>query len=136
MENDIARQWLDRLSATANDKNLTAHMALISRRISLLGMPGFESIGYDDWYRQCEYEFGNNILKGVRYFGLKPVVNTASRVMFKTFEQVEATDGTINAQGVEILLEKEDDGQWRMVQQRILPQAESLHAGLGAEQAQ
>lgn len=47
--------------------------------------------------------------------------------MFKTFETVEATDDTINAQGVEILLEKEADDKWRMVQERILPDDESAH---------
>jgi ketosteroid isomerase-like protein len=52
--------------------------------------------------------------------------------MFKTFETVEATDGTINAQGIEILLEKEDDGQWRLVQERILPADEAKHDGLVA----
>lgn len=66
-------------------------------------------------------------MKSVRYDGFKLVAETATRVMFKTYETVEATDGTVNAQGVEMLLVKEDDGKWRLAQERILPSDESAH---------
>ncbi len=127
MSQTIAEQWLLDAVTTANNKDLEAHMGLISRRINLQGMPGFESIGYEDWSRQCQHEFENNLLKSVRYDGFKLVADTPTRIMFKTFETVEATDGTINAQGVEMLLEKEEDGKWRLVQERILPPDESAH---------
>ena len=123
----IAEQWLLEAVRTANAKEHDAHMDLISKRISLQGVPGFESIGYEDWSRQTQHEFENNLLKSVRYDGFKLVAETATRVMFKTYETVEATDGTINAQGVEMLLEKEEDGKWRLVQERILPPDESAH---------
>ena len=118
------------IAHTANAKDFTAHMELISRRVNLQGVPGFETIGYEDWARQCQYEFENNILKSVRYDGFKLVADTSERIMFKTFETVEATDGTINAQGVEMLLEKEDDGKWRLVQERVLPSDEAAHDNL------
>ena len=118
------------IAHTANAKDFTAHMELISRRVNLQGVPGFETIGYEDWARQCQYEFENNILKSVRYDGFKLVADTAERIMFKTFETVEATDGTINAQGVEMLLEKENDGKWRLVQERVLPSDEAAHDNL------
>jgi len=47
--------------------------------------------------------------------------------MFKTHETVEGTNGELNAQGVEILIEKESDNIWRLVQERILPTGESTH---------
>lgn len=127
MSKEIAEQWLRELADTANAKNFAAHMALISRRISLHGVPGFETIGYDDWSKQCQHEFKNNVLKSVTYAGFKPVAETDRAVMFKTFESVQASDGTVNAQGIEILIEKEDDGKWRMVQQRILLDDETAH---------
>lgn len=127
MSQMIAEQWLLDAVRTANTKDHEAHMDLISKRISLQGVPGFESIGYEDWSSQCQHEFENNLLKSVRYDGFKLVAETTTRVMFKTFETVEATDGTINAQGVEMLLEKEEDGKWRLVQERILPADESAH---------
>lgn len=127
MPNEIAEQWLKKVVDTANKKDLESHMALISKRISLHGVPGFETIGFDDWYRQCQHEFENNILKSVQYEGFKLVTETGKALMFKTFETVEGTDGIANAHGVEILLELEEDGQWRMVQQRIMPDEETLH---------
>ena len=122
MSQIIAEQWLLDAVRTANAKDHNAHMDLISKQISLQGVPG-----YDDWSRQCQHEFENNLLKSVRYDGFKLVAETATRVMFKTYETVEATDGTVNAQGVEMLLVKEDDGKWRLAQERILPPDESAH---------
>lgn len=130
MSETIAKQWLDDASTTASQKDHSAHMNLISKNVSLQGVPGFENIGYDDWAAQTQHEFSNNILKNVIYKGLKPLSSTGTHIMFKTFETVEATDGTINAQGIEILLEKEQDGQWRLVQERVLPEEEARHDGL------
>lgn len=110
MSEDIAKQWLHDAASTANNSDFTDHMNLISKKVSLQGVPGFENIGYDNWATQCQHEFENNILKQVKYDGFKLISTTSSHVMFKTFETVEANDGTINAQGIELLLEKEDDG--------------------------
>lgn len=127
MSKDIAQEWLAEAARTANVKDHRAHMDLISKRVSLHGVPGYETIGYGDWSGQCRHEFENNLLKHVQYDGLKLVASTTDRVMFKTYETVEGTDGTVNAQGVEILLEQEDDGKWRLLQERILPSDEAAH---------
>ena len=63
----------------------------------------------------------------MRYDGFKLVAATATRVMFKTFETVKGTDGTVNGHGLEVLLEQEEDGQWRLVQERVLPTGEAEH---------
>lgn len=130
MSKTIAEQWLQDAVSTVSDKNLNAHMDLISKRVNLVGVPGFDAIGYEQWFAQCQHEFENNLIKQVAYNGMKLTAETDSRIMFKTFETVEGNDGTVNAQGVEILLEKEDDGKWRLVQERILPPDESQHDNL------
>jgi len=130
MSEQIAKQWLEEAIATATIKNHAAHMNLISKNVSLQGVPDFENIGYDDWAAQTLHEFENGILKSISYKGFKPLKSTQTHIMFKTFEVVEANDGTVNAQGIEILLEKEADGQWRLVQERILPEEEASHDGL------
>ena len=132
MSEALAQQWLQNASNTAADKNHAAHMDLISKKVSLQGVPGYENIGYEDWAAQTKHEFENNILKSVSYTGFKLLKATNTHIMFKTFETVLANDNTSNAQGIEILLEKEDDGQWRLVQERILPTDEALHDGLVA----
>ncbi|MDH5631355.1 MAG: hypothetical protein OEZ10_00025 [Gammaproteobacteria bacterium] len=130
MNDSIAKRWLAEAERTANSKDLEGHLNLISRHVSLQGVPGFDNIDYDAWAAQCQHEFENNILKSVRYDGFKLVADSGNRVMFKTFETVEAHDGTVNAQGVEMLLELEPDGSWRLVQERVLPDDETEHDGL------
>ncbi len=120
MESKNAKDMLERLALTANAGDYAAHMDLISQQVSVFGVPGFEVIGYDDWARQCKHEFAAGLLKQVSYAGLRVVTLAPGNVLFKTTETVEGTDGTVNRQGVEILIRKEDDGKWRIVQERIL----------------
>ena len=111
---------LEALALTANAGAYTSHMNLISKEVRVYGVPGFEVIGYDDWARQCQYEFDEGILKRVSYEGMQLVNVTQENILFKTIETVEATDGTINRHGVEILIRMEADGKWRVLQERML----------------
>ncbi len=122
----IAKNWMRNIADTAANHEFDQHMDLISRKVNITGIPDFENIGYDDWATQCKHEFENNIIKSISYQGLKLQAHTDTRIMFKTYEAVEATDGTISAQGVEVLLENEQ-GTWRVVQERILPIDEVKH---------
>lgn len=120
----IPEEMLDALTRTANALDYDAHMALISRSVNVFGVPGFEVIGYDDWARQCQHEFANKLLKRVHYEGARIVSSTPKRILFKTLETTEGTDGTRNHHGLEVLIEKESDGVWRVTQERILPDEE------------
>jgi ketosteroid isomerase-like protein len=115
-----AKDMLEALAITANAGAYTSHMDLISKEVSVYGVPGFDVIGYDDWARQCQYEFDEGLLQRVSYEGLHLVTVTSGNVLFKTAETVEGTDGTVNRQGLEILIRKEADGKWRVLQERIL----------------
>lgn len=127
MSQEIAQQWLDDTAKTANANDLTAHMNLISKRVSLTGVPGFDNIGYEEWFAQCEHEFSNKLLKSVSYKGLKMIVDTDKRIMFKTYETVVGAENETNAQGIEVLIEHEEDGVWRLTQERVLSAEESVH---------
>ncbi len=130
MTEDIARRWLDEAAQTANAHDTDAHMDLISKRVSLHGERELEAITWDDWKKQVSHEFGEGLLKRVSYAGLKMIASTGNGVMFKTFETVEASDGTVRAQGLEVLLALEEDGKWRLVQERIMPEEETAADGL------
>ena len=130
MSESIAKQWLQDAANSANTKDHAAYMALISKNVSLEGAAGFEHFSFDDWSAQIEYDFSDNILQFIRYEGFKLLTTTDTQITFKTFETVKASDGTVNAQGIEVLLEKEEDGVWRLRQERILPDDEAKHDGL------
>jgi len=126
MSNNIMNplEFLAVMAETANKLDLAAHMNLISKDVSVYGVPGFEVITYEDWYKQCKYEFENRLLKKVSYQGLNILAETPDRVMFKSLETVEGSDGSSNTSGVEFIIQKEADGQWRVSQERILPDDE------------
>lgn len=127
---EIALQWIDAVERTARALDHPAHMDLVSRRVRVLGIPGFEAIGYDDWARQCEHEFKDGVFRDVSYTGLRMRAATDRQIMFQTLERVEATDGTVVRRGIEVVLEKEPDGKWRVLQERVMTDGEAVHCGL------
>jgi len=126
----IAQKWLEASAYTATHRQFEEHFNLISKKVRVTGVPGYESISYEDWARQSEQEFKDNVLESVSYNGLKLLANNETQVMFKTVETVSAHDGTRKAHGVEILLTQEEDAVWRVTQERVLTHGESVHDGL------
>jgi len=126
----IAQQWLDASAKTATEKQFEAHFQLISKKVRVTGVPGFESISYDDWARAAEKDFKDNVLQAVTYDGLNLTAHNATQIMFKTLETIFVNDGSKKAQGVEILIELEEDGVWRVIQERVMTPDETKHVGL------
>ena len=124
MESKPARDMLEALALTANAGVHTSHMDLISKEVSVYGVPGFDVVAYDDWARQCQHQFDDGLLKRVSYEGLRVVTVTSGSVLFKTTETVEGTDGSVNRHGLEVLIRQEEDGKWRVLQERILAEDE------------
>lgn len=118
------QEFLNQMTVTANALDLDEHMNLISKDVSVYGVPGFEVIGYDDWYNQCKHEFENKLLKRVSYEGLNVLAQTSDRIMFKSVETIEGSDGETNTSGIEFIIQVEEDGQWRVNQERVLPEDE------------
>ena len=119
MDNAIVKAWLDALVHTANARDLDAHMALISKKVQVYGVPGAEAIGYEDWRAQCRHEFEHGILENLRYDGIHVKVITPRRIMFETRETVQANDGTVQVMDVDIMLEREPDDKWRVIQEQV-----------------
>lgn len=122
----VAEQWLTDAAETAGQKDLEAHMGMISRRISVQGVPGFENIDYDTWYKQCRHQFENAMIKSIAYKGFNLIKATETLINFTVFEIVVGADGTLNEQIVEMSLEKEDDDQWRLLQERVLIENDAM----------
>jgi hypothetical protein len=122
----IAEQWLTRATESAGQKDLEGHMGMISKRVSLQGVPGFDNIDYEAWYKQCSHQFENSMIKSIGYKGFNLISATETQIMFTVFEMVEGTDGTLNEQIVEMSLEKEEDDVWRLVQERVLIENDAM----------
>ena len=126
----IAQSWMDDCCRTIKDYDHTAHMNLISKQVQVLGVPGFDALNYEDWYSQSEYEFQEKLIEQTSYQGLKVRQSDAESVMFLTNETIRATDGTVDTHPIEVVLSKEQDGQWRVTQERLLSSEEAKHLGI------
>jgi len=121
----IAEQWLTQAADTAGKRDLKGHMGMISKRISVQGVPGFDNIDYDVWFKQCRHQFENAMIKSIAYKGFNLVSATETQIVFTVFETVIGADGTLNEQIVEKSLEKEDD-VWRLVLERVLIENDAM----------
>lgn len=122
----IAEQWLTRAIETAERKDLEQHMEMISKRVSVRGVPGFDNIDYDTWYTQCRHQFENAMIKSIAYKGFNLISVTEDQIVFTVYETVVGTDGTLNEQIVEKSLEKESDDVWRLVLERVLIENDAM----------
>ena len=122
----IAEQWLTAAAESAAQKDLNLHMGMISKRVSVLGVPGFDNIDYDIWYKQCRHQFENAMIKSIAYKGFNLVSATETQILFTVLERVVGTDGSLNEQLVEMSLQKEDDNEWRLLQERVLLENDAL----------
>ena len=130
MSEQIVQEWLQARSDSTVNADLERHLNLISKQVRLLGVPGFELIGYTQWAAQCEHEFAEKLIQSVSYDGLKIMADSPERIQFQTFESLQTKDGQSISHGIEVLIEKESDGQWRVSQERVLSNDESRIAGL------
>ena len=126
----IAKKWMEASASTASNHDFDGHFNLISKQVRVTGMPGFESISYDDWARASKKDFEDKVLESVSYKGFVINAHNDTQIMFKTLESVHVNDGTNKTHGVEIVLQLEDDDVWRVVQERIMTGNEIRHVGL------
>lgn len=122
----IAEQWLTHAADSAGQNDLKQHMGMISKRVSVQGVPGFDHIDYDTWYTQCKHQFENNMIKSIAYKGFNLINATETQIIFTVYETVVGSDSTLNEQIVEMSLEKEDDDVWRLVQERLLIENDAM----------
>lgn len=121
MDEDIARQWMESLARTANARDLDAHMNLVSRRVQVFGLPGVDVVGYEAWLAQCRHDFATGALKRYAYDGVRVAVAMPGRIAFETRETVESADGTVTVMQTDIVIEREPDGAWRVVEEQVMP---------------
>lgn len=129
MTDATVQSWLERFVATALAGDLQGHMAMISPQVMVFGIPGFDTLGYDDWYRQCEHEFPQGLIKTLEYSRLKQRTASGDSILFKALETTQTSEGGSLAQAVEMLLQQEGS-DWKLKQLRILPEDEARHDGL------
>jgi len=119
MSQELILNWLKRVSETVEKRDLAAHMELVSKNVRVYGIPNQQSLGYQDWYRRRHNEFKNNRLANLSYKNLKIKTISLRRLGFQITEIMQATGGLQIQIDKQILLEQEEDNQWRVVEETI-----------------
>jgi hypothetical protein len=120
---NIAEQWLDEMARSTNEQDFDALLDLLSDHIRLLGKSDRDTVDQEEWLRRRKLEFESHTPKQVSYAPPQMTANLPGRLMFRTVETVQNNNGTFRHCPVEIIIQREEDGKWRALQQR--PLAES-----------
>jgi len=111
--------WCMDMSSSIKQRNLEQHMALISERVQVYGMPSKDSINYKEWKNRRRNEFSNNEVLALNYEGVHIISSTTRRIRFETTEKLLGQDGKMVFLNKQILLECEDDQAWRVVEENV-----------------
>jgi len=122
------QDWLEKLADTASKGNVDAHMELISENINVLDEPGKRNLDYHGLAEYCRNRFQANAPIRVSYRDMRIKTMTPARVKFIATETVEQPD-CVDQRGLEFIIQREDDGRWRAVQERLLPARNSVAIG-------
>jgi len=126
----IIHEWMQKSVDTLAAYDADGHLALISKDVIVHGVPELNTINYRDWEAQVRHEFADKLIRSVSFQGDHIRAETPDTIMFSTLEVLTASDGAIVRNGLEVVLQKEADGVWRVIQERILNQDEMQHYGL------
>lgn len=119
MSQELILNWLDRMSESVKQRDLDAHMELVSKKVLVYGIPNRETLGYNDWKQRRRNEFTRQRLASLTYSNLNIKTITLRRLGFEVTEIMQATTGQRVQLEKEILLEQEADNAWRVVEETI-----------------
>ncbi|MFV2059744.1 MAG: hypothetical protein ACC653_03610 [Gammaproteobacteria bacterium] len=118
-EQITAEDWLTAISKTVELRNIHAHMGLVSKTVRVYGVPGADTIAYIDWRKRRQTEFEKNLLKKLSYDFIRMKKITSKRLHFIAIETMSGMSGESFEINKEIIIEKEYDGIWRVVEEKI-----------------
>lgn len=113
------QKWLSDLSETVKSRDVKKHMDLISQSITTYGMPNGQVLHYSGWHMRRKHELESGLLKSLSYDKLSIKNMALRRLKFVIEETMDGTNGDHIVINKEIILEHEQDAQWRMVEETI-----------------
>jgi len=119
MSQELILNWLDELSESVKLRDLQRHMALVSKKVQVYGLPNKSTVDYKGWLQRRKSEFNRNILNGIKYDNLTLKAITLRRLRFQITETMHARSGKRVIIQKEITLELESDEKWRVVEENI-----------------
>lgn len=118
--NAIIQDWLDNLAFSAATWDLDAHMALVSRQVTVIGIPGVDKIDYQGWKLRRRNEFKKKLLHSLTHREATLLNERPKIITFSVKELMRDQEKQCIELEKEITLQQEEDGKWRVVRELIL----------------
>lgn len=113
------RKWLSNITETVKEKDLDKHMDLVSEKVMVYGMPSGKTLSYTDWQNRRKSEFKRDLIKDLSYSELQIKNFGLRRLIFSIQEMMDGTNGDLAIIDKQVVLEQEEDNQWRVVEETI-----------------
>jgi hypothetical protein len=111
--------WCMAMSDSVKNADIETHMQHVSRRVKVYGNPSKEVIEYRDWKARRAYEFANGETLALNYQKVRIISSTQRRIRFSTVETTVGKNGKMLELTKNIILEREDENMWRVVEEHI-----------------
>ncbi len=111
--------WCLGMSDSVKHADLDTHMRYVSSRVKVYGIPSKDIIDYRDWKSRRKYEFTNGEVLSLNYQKVRLISSTPRRIRFSVSETTVAKNGKMLVIHKNIILEHEDDGVWRVVEENV-----------------
>jgi hypothetical protein len=116
----IITQWLNELAYSAATWDLDAHMALVSKRVTVLGVPGIERIDYTGWKKRRHNEFKKKLLHSLHHRDMQVLSERPQYIIFSIKEQMRDHAKKCIEVEKEVTLHQEGDGKWRVLHEQFI----------------
>ncbi len=121
---DIAPQtiiagWIEGITASVKNRDLDAHMKMVSASVQVYGMPSKAVIDFKEWRMRRKVEFTSGELMSINYEIQRIITNMQRRITFTAVENLLNNTGKLIRLDKTIILEKEEDDVWRVVEESI-----------------
>lgn len=130
---DIVDGWAMASCETLERRDVEGHMDLVSKDVKVYGLANHDSVDYNFWFDQVKEQFSQGFIKSVRYYLHAVRQDSDDLILFTAVETLVDSGGNEHESPIEVALAKEQDGVWRVVQQKVLTQDEANTAGLSAK---
>ena len=127
---DIINDWALASCETLEDGDVEAHMNLISKQVQVYGLANHDVVDYNFWHTQVSEQFTQGMVVSARYYLHSFRSDSDSQIIFTAIEYLTDKDGNQHETPIEVVLSKEDDGVWRVLQEKILNDDEAKAAGV------
>lgn len=127
---EIIQTWSLACCQTLEERDIDAHMDLISKQVKVYGLAEHEFVDYNFWHNQVSEQFSKGLVKSLRYYLNSMRVESDSQIIFTAIEYITDQEDKEHENSLEVVLTKEADGFWRVTQEKILTEDEARQAGL------